>query len=51
MVDRLVGEAQTANAQRDWLTGLHPIGGVGTAQEAAHAVVALLENPFITGSV
>jgi len=51
MVDRLVGEAKTDNAQRDWLTGLHPIGRVGTAEEAAQAVIALLENPFITGSV
>src|SRR2546421_7234242 len=51
MVDRLVGEAKTDNAQRDWLTGLHPIGRVGTAEEAAQAVIALLENPFITGSI
>jgi len=51
MVDRLVGEAKTDNAQRDWLTGLHPVGRVGTAEEAAQAVIALLENPFITGSI
>src|SRR6266550_2399183 len=51
MVDRLVGESQTNNAQRDWLAGLHPIGRIGTTEEAAQAVIALLENPFITGSI
>jgi len=51
MVDRLVGESQTNNAQRDWLVGLHPVGRLGTVQEAAQAVIALLENPFITGSI
>ena len=51
MIDRMVGEAQTANAQRDWLAGLHPIGRIGTTEEAAQAVIALLENPFITGSI
>lgn len=51
MIDRLVGEAKTNNAQRDWLVGVHPIGRLGTVEEAAQAVVALLENPFITGSV
>src|SRR5438105_9839763 len=51
MIDRMVGEAQTNNAQRDWLVGMHPVGRLGTVDEAAQAVVALLENPFITGSV
>jgi NAD(P)-dependent dehydrogenase (short-subunit alcohol dehydrogenase family) len=51
MVDRFVGESKTGNAQRDWLVGAHPVGRVGTAGEAAQAVVALLENPFITGSI
>ena len=51
MVDRFVGEAKTNNAQRDWLAGVHPVGRIGTSNEAAQAVVALLENPFITGSI
>jgi NAD(P)-dependent dehydrogenase (short-subunit alcohol dehydrogenase family) len=51
MVDRLVGESKTNNAQRDWLAGFHPVGRVGTAEEAAQAVLALMENPFITGSI
>jgi len=42
--------AKTNNAQRDWLAGMHPVGRIGTVEEAAQAVVALLENPFITGS-
>ena len=51
MVDRMVGEAKTNNSQRDWLAGLHPVGRLGTVEEAAQAVIALLENPFITGAV
>jgi len=51
MVDRMVGEAKTNNGQRDWLAGLHPVGRLGTVEEAAQAVIALLENPFITGAV
>ena len=51
MVDRMVGEAKTNNTQRDWLAGLHPVGRLGTVEEAAQAVIALLENPFITGAV
>ena len=51
MVDRLVGESKANNAQRESLKGFHPVGRVGTVDEAAHAVIALLENPFITGSV
>jgi NAD(P)-dependent dehydrogenase (short-subunit alcohol dehydrogenase family) len=51
MVDRFVGEAKTNNAQRDWLASVHPVGRLGTVEEAAQAVVALLENPFITGSI
>jgi NAD(P)-dependent dehydrogenase (short-subunit alcohol dehydrogenase family) len=51
MVDRFVGEAKTNNAQRDWLASVHPLGRLGTVEEAAQAVVALLENPFITGSI
>jgi len=51
MVDRFVGEAKTNNAQRDWLASVHPVGRLGTVEEAAQAVVTLLENPFITGSI
>lgn len=51
MIDRFVGEAKTNNPQRDWLKSVHPIGRLGTVEEAAQAVVALLENSFITGSV
>ncbi|HUB66695.1 MAG TPA: SDR family oxidoreductase [Candidatus Methylacidiphilales bacterium] len=51
MVDRFVGEAKTNNAQRDWLASMHPVGRVGTVEEAAQAVIALLENPFITGAI
>ena len=51
MVDRMVGEAKTNNSQRDWLAGLHPVGRLGTVEEAAQAVITLLENPFITGAV
>jgi NAD(P)-dependent dehydrogenase (short-subunit alcohol dehydrogenase family) len=51
MIDRMVGEAQTDNAQRDWLKSVHPVGRLGTVEEAVQAVVALLENPFITGSI
>jgi len=51
MIDRFVGEAKTNNPQRDWLKSVHPVGRLGTVEEAAKAVVALLENSFITGSV
>ena len=51
MVDRFVGETKTNNAQRDWLAGMHPVGRMGTVEEAAQAVLALLDNPFITGSI
>jgi len=51
MMDRFVGESTTNNAQRDWLAGMHPVGRLGNVDEAAQAVVALLENPFITGSI
>jgi NAD(P)-dependent dehydrogenase (short-subunit alcohol dehydrogenase family) len=51
MMDRFVGEAKTDNPQRDWLAGVHPVGRVGTTDEAAKAVVSLLENAFITGTV
>jgi len=51
MVDRMVGEAKTTNSKRDWLAGLHPVGRLGTVEEAAQAVIALLQNPFITGAV
>jgi len=51
MVNRLVGESKTDNAQRDWLASLQPIDRIGTTEEAAQAVIALLENPFITGSI
>jgi hypothetical protein len=29
----------------------HPVGRLGTVEEAVQVVVALLENPFITGSI
>ncbi len=51
MVDRFVGAAKTDNAQRDWLANAHPIGRIGTVDEAAQAVMVLFENPFITGSI
>jgi len=51
MLNRFVGEHTQNNPQRDWLAGVHPVGRVGTTEEAAQAVVALLENPFITGTV
>jgi NAD(P)-dependent dehydrogenase (short-subunit alcohol dehydrogenase family) len=51
MLDRFVGEATTNNPQRDWLAAAHPIGRVGTMEEAAQAVIALFENPFITGCI
>ena len=51
MIDRMVGEAQTDNSQRDWLKSFHPVGRLGTVEEAVQAVVALLENPFITGTI
>jgi len=51
MMDRFVGEAKTNNPQRDWLASVHPVGRVGTTEEAAGAVIALLENSFITGTV
>ena len=51
MVNRMVGAAQTDNAQRDQLTGMQPMGRIGTTEEAAQAVIALLENPYITGSI
>jgi NAD(P)-dependent dehydrogenase (short-subunit alcohol dehydrogenase family) len=43
MVDRMVGESRTNIAQRDWLAAMHPVGRIGTVEEAAHAVIALLE--------
>jgi NAD(P)-dependent dehydrogenase (short-subunit alcohol dehydrogenase family) len=30
---------------------MHPVGRIGTVEEAAQAVVVLLQNPFITGSI
>jgi NAD(P)-dependent dehydrogenase (short-subunit alcohol dehydrogenase family) len=51
MMDRFVGEAKTDNPQRDWIASMHPVGRVGTTDEAALAVLALLENAFITGTV
>lgn len=50
MVDRFVGGNVEGNPQRDWLASVHPVGRIGTVGEAAHAVIALLENPFITGA-
>ena len=51
MLDRFIGEAKTNNAQRDWLAGAHPVGRIGTVEEASQATLALLENPFITGTI
>jgi NAD(P)-dependent dehydrogenase (short-subunit alcohol dehydrogenase family) len=51
MIDRMVGEARTQNPKRDWLASFHPIGRIGTIEEAAQAVLSLLENPFITGTI
>lgn len=51
MLDRFVGEAGTENPQRAWLESVHPVGRIGSTEEAAQAVIALLENPFITGSI
>lgn len=51
MLDRFIGEAKTNNPQRDWLAGVHPVGRIGTVAEASQAVLALLENPFITGTI
>jgi NAD(P)-dependent dehydrogenase (short-subunit alcohol dehydrogenase family) len=51
MMDRFVGEAKTNNTQRDWLAGMHPVGRIGTVDEAAQAVLSLLDNPFMTGSI
>ena len=51
MVNRMVGAAQTDNVQRDQLTGMQPMGRIGTTEEAAQAAIALLENPYITGSI
>ena len=50
MVDRFVGEAKTENPQRTWLESVHPVGRIGTVDEIAMGVIALLENPFITGT-
>lgn len=50
MVDRFVGQDQQNNPQRDWLANLHPVGRIGTTEEIAQAVIALLENPFISGA-
>ena len=50
MVDRFVGESKSGNPQREWLESVHPVGRIGTSDEAALAVIALLENPFITGT-
>jgi NAD(P)-dependent dehydrogenase (short-subunit alcohol dehydrogenase family) len=51
MMDRFIGEAKTENPQRDWLASVHPVGRIGTTDEAAQAVIALLDNAFITGTV
>ena len=51
MVDRFVGANTENNPQRDWLASIHPLGRIGTTDEVAQAVVALLENGFITGAI
>lgn len=50
MMDRFVGEASAENPQRAWLESIHPVGRIGTVPEVTLAVLALLENPFITGT-
>jgi len=50
MVNRFVGESTENNPQRDWLASQHPVGRVGTSEEVAQAVIALLGNAFITGA-
>ena len=44
----MVGEPQTNNAQRDWLVGLHPVGRLGTVEEATQSVIA---NALTTGII
>jgi len=51
MLNRFVGEESTRTPQREWLESLHPVGRIGTSQEISNAVIALLENAFITGTV
>jgi NAD(P)-dependent dehydrogenase (short-subunit alcohol dehydrogenase family) len=51
MVNRFVGEHTENNPNRDWLSNQHPIGRIGTTDEVAAAVIALLENTFITGAI
>jgi NAD(P)-dependent dehydrogenase (short-subunit alcohol dehydrogenase family) len=51
MVGRFVGEHTANNPQRDWLASAHPVGRIGTTDEAAAAAISLLDNAFITGSV
>jgi len=51
MVNRFVGEHTTNNPNRDWLSSMHPVGRIGTTDEIAAAVIALLENTFITGTI
>jgi short-subunit dehydrogenase len=51
MVNRFVGENTANNPQRDWLASVHPVGRIGTTGEVAQAVIALLENTFITGTI
>ena len=39
MIDRMVGESQTDNAQRDWLKSFHPVGRLGTSQQSMRHVI------------
>jgi len=41
---------QTTEEWQKILTGLHPLGRLGTPNEVAQAVILLLENAWITGS-
>jgi NAD(P)-dependent dehydrogenase (short-subunit alcohol dehydrogenase family) len=50
MVNRFVGEQTENNPNRDWLASMHPVGRIGTVDEVAQAVIALLGNSFITGT-
>lgn len=51
MVNRFVGEQKDNNPQRDWLASAHPIGRIGTPDEAASAAISLMDNTFVTGSI